>query len=186
MTNEIAKQTNQEVEIINEVNPVFNDKAGDKIIRISIKCRKMKTLDGKNEFNSIKGLKHLRVYDDEGVDIGKHNRWLDVHFTQDAFSVDKQPTRNFDNLMDLTTGFLYVKAKFIDSPRTYRITEDKDTGELKYPEIWIKGGIAFFEPLVAEQDEFDYVEPESKNAINAPSDTYADNYEPVEMNVKAE
>lgn len=180
MANEI-QNTNEVVEVVDtkEVKPAFNDKAGEKIIRISIKCRKMKTKDGKKDFNSIKGLKHLRVYDDEGVDIGKHNRWLDVHFTQDAFSVDKQPTRNFDNLMDLTTGFLYVKAKFIDSPRTYRITEDKDTGELKYPEIWIRGGIAFFEPLVAEQDEFDYVEPEVAKAIEVST-------EPVEMNVKAD
>lgn len=180
MANEI-QNTNEVVEVVEtkEVKPPFNDKAGEKIIRISIKCRKMKTKDGKKDFNSIKGLKHLRVYDDEGVDIGKHNRWLDVHFTQDAFSVDKQPTRNFDNLMDLTTGFLYVKAKFIDSPRTYRITEDKDTGELKYPEIWIRGGIAFFEPLVAEQDEFDYVEPEVAKAIEVAT-------EPVEMNVKTE
>lgn len=180
MANEI-QNTNEVVEVVEtkEVKPVFNDKAGEKIIRISIKCRKMKTKDGKKDFNSIKGLKHLQVFDDEGVNIGKHNRWLDVHFTQDAFSVDKQPTRNFDNLMDLTTGFLYVKAKFIDSPRTYRITEDKDTGELKYPEIWIRGGIAFFEPLVAEQDEFDYVEPEVAKAIEVAT-------EPVEMDVKTD
>lgn len=182
MANEIQNTQNEVVEVVEskEVKPAFNDKAGEKIIRISIKCRKMKTRDGKKEFNSIKGLKHLPVFDDEGVNIGKHNRWLDVHFTQDALKTDKQETRNFDDINDLKTGFLYVKAKFIDSPRTYRITEDKETGELKYPEIWIKGGIAFFEPLVAEQDEFDYVEPESKNAIDA------ENYEPVEMDVKAE
>lgn len=178
MTNEIAKN-NQAVEIIEDKKPVFDDKAGDKIIRIAIKCRKMKTLDGKKEFNSIKGMKHLRVYDEDGVDIGKKNRWLDLKFTMDAFKVDKQETRNFDDVMDLTTGFLYVKAKYIDSPRTYRVKEDAETGELKYPEIWIKGGIAFFEPLVAEQDEFDYVEPEVAKAIEVAT-------EPVEMNVKTD
>lgn len=179
MANEI--QTNEVTEVVDtkEVKPVFNDKAGDKIIRISIKCRKMKTKDGKKDFNSIKGLKHLQVFDDEGVNIGKHNRWLDVHFTQDAFKVDKQESRNFDDVMDLTTGFLYVKAKYIDSPRTYRITEDAETGELKYPQIWIKGGIAYFEPLVAEQDEFDYVEPEQAKAIEVAT-------EPVEMDVKTD
>ena len=180
MTNEIAKQTNQAVEIINDGKPVFNGDAGEKIIRISIKCRMMKTLDGKKEFNSIKGLKHLRCYDEDGVDIGKHNRWLDLHFRQDALKVDKQETRNFDDINDLKTGFLYVKAKYIDSPRAYRVLEDEKTGELKFPEIWIRGGVVGFEPLVAEQDEFDYVEPESKNAIDASAS------EPVEMNVKAE
>lgn len=178
MANEILQQTNEAV-VIEDAKPLFNGDAGEKVIRISIKCRLMKTLDGKKTFNSIKGLKHLVVFDEDGVNIGKHNRWLDLHFTQDALTIDKQETRNFDNLLELKTGFLYVKAKYIDSPRTYRITEDAETGEVKYPQIWVKGGIVGFEPLVAEQDEFDYVEPESKNSIEATT-------EPVEMDVKTD
>ena len=65
--------------------------------------------------------------------------------------------------MDLRTGFLYVIAKYIDSPKRYEVKEDEETGVLKYPQIWIKGGIVGFEAMVAEQDEFDYV-PEVKEA----------------------
>ena len=43
----------------------------------------------------------------------------------------------------------------------------------------VKGGIVGFEPLVAEQDEFDYVEPEQAKAIECDA-------EPVEMNVKTD
>lgn len=178
MANEILQQTNN-VSVVEDAKPLFNGDAGEKVIRISIKCRLMKTKDGKKTFNSIKGLKHLRVIDDEGVDIGKHNRWLDLHFTQDALKTDKQETRNFEDINDLKTGYLYVKAKFIDSPKTYRTKVDDETGEVQYPQIWVKGGIVGFEPLVAEQDEFDYVEPESVKAIEVAT-------EPVEMDVKAE
>lgn len=177
MTNEIAKQTNNVV--LEDAKPLFNGDAGNKVIRISIKCRLMKTKDGKKTFNSIKSLKHLRCYDEDGVDIGKHNRWLDLHFTQDALKVDKQESRNFDDINDLKTGFLYVIAKYIDSPKNYRVSVDDETGEVKYPQIWVKGGIVGFEPLVAEQDEFDYVEPEQAKAIECDA-------EPVEMNVKTE
>lgn len=164
MANDVVVETaNTAVEVVNEKPAFVLSNAGDRIIKISIKCRKMKTLDGKKEFNSIKGLKHLTVIDEDGVDIGKHNRWLDLHFTQDAFKVAKQDTRNFDDILDLKTGFLYVIAKYIDSPKRYEVKEDEETGVLKYPQIWIKGGIVGFEAMVAEQDEFDYV-PEVKEA----------------------
>lgn len=179
MANEITTNKNEVLEVMEQEKPIFdvNKNAGDRVIKISIKCRKMKTLDGKKTFNSIKGLKHIRVIDDEGVDIGKHNRWLDVHFTQDAFTTDKQETINFNSVNDLTTGFLYVKAKYIDSPRTYRVGMNEETGEMKYPQIWIKGGICYFEPYTAEQDEFDYVEPQHQDAIETQT---------IEMDVKPE
>ena len=178
MANEILQQNNNVV--VEDAKPMFNGDAGEKVIRISIKCRLMKTKDGKKTFNSIKGLKHLRCFDEDGIDIGKHNRWLDLHFTQDALKTDKQETRNFEDINDLKTGFLYVKAKFIDSPKTYRTKVDDETGEVQYPQIWVKGGIVGFEPLVAEQDEFDYVEPSSAKAIEC------ETTEPVEMDVKTE
>ena len=153
MANEVVETANNAVEVVNEKPAFVLSNAGDRIIKISIKCRKMKTLDGKKEFNSVKGLKHLTVIDEDGVDIGKHNRWLDLHFTQDAFKVAKQDTRNFDDIMDLKTGFLYVIAKYIDSPKRYEVKEDEEPGLLKYPQIWIKGGIGGFEAMVAEQDE---------------------------------
>lgn len=180
MANEIQNTNeNVAVEVVNE-KPAFDFvTAGEKVIRISIKCKIEKRLDNGKPFNSIKGLKHLTVIDDDGVDIGKHNRWLDLRFTQDAFKVDKQETRNFDDPMDLKTGFLYVIAKYIDSPKKYVIKENEETGELKYPAIWIRGGIVGFEPLVAEQDEFDYVPEAKAQSIEAKTET-------VEMDVKAD
>lgn len=178
MTNEITKNENAVVEVVESEKPVFDfAKAGEQVIKISIKCKIEKRLDNGKPFNAIKGLKHLTVIDEDGIDIGKHNRWLDLRFRQDAFTVDKQPTRNFDNINDLKTGFLYVIAKYIDSPKKYIVKEDAETGELKYPEIWIRGGIVGFEPLVAEQDEFNYKPEPKQEAIEAVA-------EPVEMKIE--
>ena len=41
-------------------------------------------------------------------------------------------------------------AKYIDSPKRYEVKEDEETGALKYSQIWIKGGIVGFEPMVAD------------------------------------
>ena len=68
MANEVVVETaNTAVEVVNEKPAFVLSNAGDRIIKISIKCRKMKTLDGKKEFNSVKGLKHLTVIDEDGV-----------------------------------------------------------------------------------------------------------------------
>lgn len=166
MANELNVVETASVEVVETekaVTPNYNKNLGDKVIKISIKCMTKEGINPKSgqkvKFNAIKGLKHLPVIDEDGVNIGKHNRWLDMHFTMDAFKTEKNKECEISDASDLKTGFLYVKAKFIDSPRVYKVKEDEETGEVKYPQIWIKGGIMGFEPYVSDQDEFDYVEP---------------------------
>lgn len=147
------------------VKPNYNKNLGDKIIKISIKVRKAKAGSG-NIFKSVKGLKYVEVITD-GKSEGKKNRWLDVHFKKKAFTTECC----VHSVDDLTTGFLYVKAKCIQSPRKYEVIEETDVNgniiydvkgeaKLKYPSIWIlDDGIVGFEAYVSDQDEFDYHEP---------------------------
>lgn len=147
------------------VKPNYNKNLGEKIIKISIKVRKAKAGNG-NIFKSVKGLKYVEVITD-GKSEGKKNRWLDVHFKKKAFTTECC----VHQADDLTTGFLYVKAKCIQSPRKYEVIEETDEngnivydakGEAKlvYPSIWIlDDGVVGFEAYVSDQDEFDYHEP---------------------------
>lgn len=177
--NEIVKQTNDAVvvnELTGEIKQNFNRNLGDKPIRISIKVQKKTNSKTGKQFNDVSGLKNIDVYGNEdskesGKYLGRKNRWLRMHFTQDAFKNDKNTDCNISDINDLSTGFLYVKAKYIQSPKKYQVVFDKnEKGELLYnkdgkakmiyPEIWIKGGILGFEPYVSDQDEFDYHQPD--------------------------
>lgn len=160
MANEIIQATSD----VATVEPKkYNKNVGNKVIAISIKCRRIKDASKKLDFNSVKGLKYLTVISEEGVNEGKKNRWLDMHFTKDAFK-NVPAECDVHSADDLTTGFLYVQAKYIQSPRTYQVKEDEETGEMIYPQIWIKGGIIGFEAYVSDQDEFDYHEFDSIDA----------------------
>lgn len=170
MANEI-KTVDAGVIVDASVKPNYNKNLGDKIIKISIKVRKAKAGSG-NVFKSVKGLKYVEVITD-GKSEGKKNRWLDVHFMKKAFT-NECCVHSVD---ELTTGFLYVKAKCVQSPRKYEIVEETDedgniiyesNGEAKlvYPSIWIRDdGIVGFEAYVSDQDEFDYHEPVIEGSI---------------------
>ena len=127
------------------------------IIKITIKCKKIKL--EKNSFNSVKALMYLPVYDKDGNYLGKYNRWIDMHFTKDAFKTAPEGISSVD---DLSTGTLYVEASSIQAPNVYRVKEDENTGELSYPTIWIKGGIKQFEKYVVSQDAFNHHETNQK------------------------
>ena len=127
------------------------------IIKITIKCKKIKL--EKNSFNSVKALMYLPVYDNDGNYLGKYNRWIDMHFTKDAFKTAPEGISSVD---DLSTGTLYVEASSIQAPNVYRVKEDENTGELSYPTIWIKGGIKQFEKYVVSQDAFNHHETNQK------------------------
>ena len=157
MANEVTVVHEAEVLTAPTPTPNYNKKLGDNVLQISIKCKRIKDAVKKLDFNSVKGLKHITVIDEDGTNIGKRNRWLDVHFTKDAFKGVPNECE-IHSAEDLVTGFLYVKAKYVQSPRVYQVKEDEETGEVKYPEIWIKGGIVGFEAYVSSQDEFNYVE----------------------------
>lgn len=157
MANELVLQKADGTQVVLEAKDL-NKNNSNRVIRIQIKCRKIKK-DG-NSFNSVKGLKHIPVIED-GVNLGKKNRWLDVHFMRKAFTKDC----DIASPEDLTTGFLYCKASLVQSPRTYMVKEDEETGELVYPTIWLKdGAVVGFEPYVSSQDEFEYHEDDAVEA----------------------
>lgn len=155
----------------------YNKDLGEKVLQISIKVKTCKTKGDKpHSFKSIKGLKNIPVINEDGLNEGRKNRWLDMHFTKDAFK-DKAEECNISNPDDLSTGFLYVKAKYVQSPSTYKLTEDEDGNNI-YPTIWIKGGIVGFEAYVSDQDEFNYhsqqgetVDAVTGEIVDEPDDT---------------
>lgn len=154
MANDVVSIDNNAAVVME--SPNYNKKTGDKVLTLTIKCRPVKT--DETEFNSVSVLKYLPVIKD-GKNIGKRNMWISLHFTKDAFKgvPNECEVHTPDDLM---SGFLYVKAKAVQSPKVYEVKEDEKTGELVFPEAWIKkpNCIVGFEPYVSEQEEFDYHE----------------------------
>lgn len=165
MANEVEVVEKAEIQEAKDVTPTpsYNKNIGEKVIRISIKCKRIK--DDKVDFNSVKGMMNLTVIDEDGTNIGRHNRWLDMHFMKKGVFNTLAKDFEISSPEDLKTGYIYVKAKDIQAPRRYQILVDEETGEIKYPSIWIKGDIQAFEPLVASQDAFDYVEEPKENVV---------------------
>ena len=159
MSNEVVK--NEEVEVVEvvdnkEVKPDYNLKAGDKVIGLQIKCKRVKNDDV--DFNSVKGLLYLPVFElnkkGDLVNRGKKNRWLDVHFKKVAFKGVPNECE-VHSPEDLTTGTLYVKLKGIQTPSKYVITKDEDGNDV-YPEIWVRSDIMGFIPYTPDEDVFKY------------------------------
>ena len=148
--------------------------------RLKINVAKKKTRDGKL-FNSITGFVKLNVYDGiEGIDeeikfIGTMVKQISVHFKRGAFKDSLNVTSPEDGGMK--SGYLYVKAKGLRIPNSYRIKvkTDPQTKEpmydeagdpmLKYPEIWIESDIIGLQAFVTSQDALD-VDDES-NVVDA-------------------
>lgn len=136
----------------------INKDGNNDILAITIKCKKMETKDGKKKFLSIKGMMYLRCFknvDGKSVDTGFKNRWLDLHFTQDAFKTDCYEGLVIHDSNDLSTGVIYVNANYVDAPSVYKVTKD-DKGKDVYPQIWIRGGIVGFQKYKPNQSAFNY------------------------------
>lgn len=162
MANEITVTQNGVATVVDA--KIYNKNLANEVRCIQIKCRKVKT--EKNTFNSVKGYKKLYVINEEGINEGKQGRWIDVHFTKDAFK-GVPADCEVHSSDDLSTGYLYVKAKYIQAPRKYQVVENEETGELEYPSMWIKGGIVGFEAYVDSQDDYDYEPSKNSNVIEA-------------------
>lgn len=162
MANEIVKNENVEVTIIDEVKDLvdYNAKIGEDVIGLQIKCKRIKK--GDMDFNSVKGMLYLPIYDlnKKGDPVYKKdgNRWLDVHFTKVAFKGVPNEC-DVHNPEDLTTGTLYVRLNGIQVPSKYVVTKDEDGKDI-YPEIWIKKNIVGFVPYTPDKDMFKYHKPE--------------------------
>lgn len=170
MTNELVKNENVSVEVVDNTSVIdYNVKKELNIVGLTIKCKKIK-LQGKPDFNSVKGMLYLPVYDKEGVFKGHHNRWIDVHFKQDAFTNNKGEGLEITSPQQLTTGTLWVRLKGVQTPSKYQVTEGQnEDGTTKdvYPQIWIKSDVVGFTPYTPDEEVFKYHEPDKSINVNS-------------------
>lgn len=178
MANEIIKVRSNERG--NITLPDFEKKEevvsiADEPRRLKISVSKKKNKSTGNVFNAVSGYAKLEVFDDEGNSLGIKVKKMNVHFRKDAF----KGAINVHNVDELKSGYLYVKAKGIQIPPRYQITEAKDdkgnikydedgNALLKYPEIWIQSDIIGLEEFVTSQSALD-VDDES-NVVDAKYD----------------
>ena len=123
--------------------------------RLKIVCFKKKRKDNGKLFNSVTGYVKLECFNIDGESEGVKTKGLQVHFRLDAF----KNALNVHSPEELKTGYLYVKAKGIQIPNVYKVTQAKDEdGELmydedgnavyKYPCIWIQSDVIGLEEMV--------------------------------------
>jgi len=152
----------------------LNKTIENQYIAMGIKVSKVKVSNG-NTFKSVKAYMLLDCYNVDGDYEGEFLRWIDVHFTRDAFKNTQCEIKAID---DLQSGTLYVLAKNLQAPTTYRPKYEKDKdgndvldadGErkIKYPQIWIKGGIVGFIPYAPSQDKFNRKPKKHEDAKDA-------------------
>lgn len=130
--------------------------------RLKITCRRLKKKDGTGTFNAVTGYVNIEVISDTGKSEGVQVKGLTVHFKKTAFN----SAINVHNAEELKSGYLYIKAKGLQVPSVYKITEKKDddgnieydeNGEAKlvYPAIWIRSDVIGLEEFVTSQTALD-------------------------------
>ncbi len=135
--------------------------------RLKIVCFKKKNKKTGNLFNSVTGYVKLECFDIDGKSEGVKTKGLQVHFRKDAF----KNAVNVHTPDELKSGYLYVKAKGIQIPNSYKVTQAKDEdGELlydedgnavfKYPVIWIQSDVIGLEEMVTSQSALNVDEDE--------------------------
>lgn len=161
----------------NIVLPDFSKKdevvnIADEPRRLKINCFKKKNKKTGNIFNSVSGFVKLEVFDLDGKSLGIQTKQLTVHFKRDAF----KDAVNVHSPEELKTGYLYIKAKGIQIPTSYRVKQDEDedgnpkydedgNAIYKYPSIWIQSDIIGLEEAVTSQVALNVDEDE--NVMNA-------------------
>lgn len=143
--------------------------------RLKISVNKKKNKATGNVFTAVSGYAKLEVFDLEGNSLGIKVKKMTVHFRKDAF----KGAINVHTVDELKSGYLYVKAKGIQIPPAYRVTEAKDedgniiyeddgNAKLKYPDIWIQSDIIGLEEFVTSQAALDV--DEDTNVVEATYD----------------
>ena len=161
-----------------------NRNGDNDVIVLSVKSKQIPKSDGKGTFPSIKVLMYIRTLQSIGEngepvyvfdkdtkvtykDRGYMNRWIDLHFTTKAFKEGCYEGCILKDINDIKTGTLYVNANYIDKPNKWIVTPLVDEkgnqvynkkGEpvMKYPEVWIKGGLIGFQKFKPTQSSFSY------------------------------
>ena len=142
---------------------------GDEPRRLKIKVENGTKADG-TKFKKVTGYIKCDIYEgieDEAKLVGRGVKRVSVHFKQVAFKEERGENCNVSDINDLTSGYLFVKAKGLRKPSVYKLRyeRDKKTNEIKYdeegnaiikyPEIWIERGILGFIGYVTSQDDLD-------------------------------
>lgn len=147
-----------------------NDSAvtiADEPRKLKISCFKKKNKKTGNVFNAVTGYVKLECFNVDGESEGVKVKGLQVHFRKDAF----KDAINVHTPDELKTGYLYVKAKGIQIPNVYKVTQEKDEdGNLvydedgnavfKYPAIWIQSDVIGLEEAVTSQSALNVDEDE--------------------------
>lgn len=140
----------------------LNKNINNSYVELKIVCKRIKTKT--NEFNSVKVVMPLDVYDIDGTYKGNYNVKVDLRFMRKAF---KREGLDVASPEDLTTGSLFVLASKIQAPRDeYRpqykkdkegnlILDEDNNPIIEYPTAWVKDmGVLGFIPYIASQDAF--------------------------------
>ena len=148
---------------------LYNSKDNLNVLDLTVKIVNKKTKDEKRKWKELQCLMWLDVIDENGIDIGCHNRWVKVSFNEDAFK-DVNEFCNIKKPSDITrSGHLYVLAEYVQAPYRYEVKPDKK-GNLKWPCVWISGGIIGYKATTASQDVFthhEYIEAQEEKTFDA-------------------
>ena len=146
-----------------------NKDSNSDVLGLQVKAKTLTTKDGKKKFQSVKVMMNIRTFvnkDGKVIDKGYTNRWIDLHFTQDAFKTDCYEGCILKDIKDIKTGMLYVKADYVDAPNVYKVTKDEEGKDI-YPSVWIKGGLIGFQKYKPTQNAFTYQPSVKEDIIDA-------------------
>lgn len=171
MANDVIVKKNEAVGIVstNMELPNFKElNLGDEPRKLKIRVENGTKKDG-TKFKKVYGYIICNIYDgieDEAKFVRRGIKRLSVHFKQVAFKEEKGENINVSDINDLSSGYLFVKAKGLRKPTNYKLRYERDdkgnivyddNGEakIKYPEIWIERGILGFIAVVTAQEDLD-------------------------------
>ena len=171
MANEVIVKKNNSVGIVstNMELPNFKElNLGDEPRKLMIRVENGKQSDG-GTFKKVYGYIICDIYEgieDEAKFVRRGVKKLSVHFKKVAFKDEKGENSNVSDIEDLSSGYIFVKAKGLRKPSVYKLRYERDkegniiyddNGEakIKYPEIWIEKGVLGFIAVVTAQEDLD-------------------------------
>lgn len=171
MANEVIVKKNEAVGIVstNMELPNFKElNLGDEPRKLKIRVENGKKSDG-GTFKKVYGYIICDIYEgieDEAKFVRRGVKKLSVHFKKVAFKDEKGENSNVSDIEDLSSGYIFVKAKGLRKPSVYKLRYERDkegniiyddNGEakIKYPEIWIEKGVLGFIAVVTAQEDLD-------------------------------
>lgn len=181
MANEVIVKKNASVGIVstNMELPNFKEvNLGDEPRRLKIRVENGHKADG-GTFKKVYGYIICDIYEgieEEAKFVRRGVKKLSVHFKKVAFKEEKGENSNVSDIEDLSSGYIFVKAKGLRKPSQYKLRYERDkegniiydkdgNAKIKYPEIWIEKGILGFIAVVTAQEDLD-VDNYNENVVD--------------------